>query len=92
MREEVNKMNNMIIKDEDLYSKNSPIVQLLNDLEQKEQELRRQADRVYNLNLYIVRAVKDKRITNMKDVYDIVHWLDSTDLEPIDILRAFNKY
>ena len=85
-------MNNMIIKDEDLYSKNSPIVQLLNDLEQKEQELRRQADRVYNLNLYIVRAVKDKRITNMKDVYDIVHWLDSTDLEPIDILRAFNKY
>ena len=85
-------MNNMIIKDEDLYSKNSPIVQLLNDLEQKEQELRRQADRVYNLNLYIVKAVKDKRITNMKDVYDIVHWLDSTDLEPIDILRAFNKY
>ena len=92
MREEVNKMNNMIIKYEDLYSKNSPIVQLLNDLEQKEQELRRQADRVYNLNLYIVKAVKDKRITNMKDVYDIVHWLDSTDLEPIDILRAFNKY
>ena len=85
-------MNNMIIKDEDLYSKNSPIVQLLNDLEQKEQELRRQADRVYNLNLYIVKAVKDKRITKMKDVYDIVHWLDSTDLEPIDILRAFNKY
>ena len=85
-------MNNMIIKDEDLYSKNSPVVQLLNDLEQKEQELRRQADRVYNLNLYIVKAVKDKRITNMKDVYDIVHWLDSTDLEPIDILRAFNKY
>lgn len=85
-------MNNMIIKDEDLYSKNSPIVQVLNDLEEKEQELRRQADKVYKLNLYIVRAVKDKRITNMKDVYDIVHWLDSTDLEPIDILRAFNKY
>lgn len=85
-------MNNMIIKDGDLYSKNSSIVQLLDDLDEKEQELRRQADRVRNLNLYITRAVKDKRITNMKDVYNIVHWLDSTDLEPIDILRAFNKY
>lgn len=82
----------MIIKDGDLYSKNSSIVQLLDDLDEKEQELRRQADRVRNLNLYITRAVKDKRITNMKDVYNIVHWLDSTDLEPIDILRAFNKY
>ena len=85
-------MDNMIIKDGDLYSKNSPIVQLLDDLDKQERELRRQADRIHSLNLYIVRAVKDKRITNMKETYDIVHWLDSTDLEPIDILKAFNKY
>ncbi len=82
----------MIIKDGDLYSKNTPIVQILDELKQQELNLRHEAERISTMDKYIVNAIQNHRITNMNEIYNIIHWLKHTDLKPIDILRALHIY
>lgn len=67
----------------------SQVYQMLKDLSDRENRLRKEADRCRDLNIYLVSAIQSDRITEPKELACAISWLDHSDLSAWEIMEKF---
>lgn len=76
----------MKIQKDDLYSRNSLTVALLKQLEEEEERLRSQADRIRNLDIALTVYIQEGKITDTDEINCAISWFNHSNLSPIEIL------
>lgn len=77
----------MKIQKDDLYSDDSLTVALLNQLQEEENRLRSQANRIEQLNWALTTYVEEGKITDTNEVSSAIAWLYHSNLSPIEIIE-----
>lgn len=77
----------MKIKKDDLYSRNSLTLALLNQLEEEERRIRAQADRLWGLDIALTAYIQEGKITDTDEINCAISWLNHSNLSPMEILN-----
>ena len=82
----------MKIQKDDLYSRNSLAVALLNQLAEEERRIRSQADRIWGLDIALTAYIQEGKITDTDEISCAISWLNHSNLSPIEIVeKVLNK-
>lgn len=77
----------MEIQKDDLYSRDSLTVALLNQLEEEKRRLRSQANRIEQLDCALTAYIKEGKITDTNEISCAISWLYHSNLSPMEIIE-----